>query len=142
MPNPSIPMPVKAKPYAHQYKAFEFACTKFGILPGEFSSGVALLMEMGTGKTITSIGIAGALYQFGKIKRVLVVAPLSILGVWEEEFSRFADYPYTLTVLKHSVASVETACKSWWSITRVLGELKRTFSPLMPISLLLTKHTS
>lgn len=100
MPNPSIPMPVKAKPYAHQYKAFEFACTKFGILPGEFSSGVALLMEMGTGKTITSIGIAGALYQFGKIKRVLVVAPLSILGVWEEEFSRFADYPYTLTVLK------------------------------------------
>lgn len=100
MPNPSIPMPVKAKPYAHQYKAFEFACTKFGILPGEFSSGVALLMEMGTGKTITSIGIAGALYQFGKIKRVLVVAPLSILGVWEEEVSRFADYPYTLTVLK------------------------------------------
>lgn len=100
MPNPSIPMPVKAKPYAHQYKAFEFACTKFGILPGEFSSGVALLMEMGTGKTITSIGIVGALYQFGKIKRVLVVAPLSILGVWEEEFSRFADYPYTLTVLK------------------------------------------
>lgn len=100
MPNPSIPMPVKAKPYAHQYKAFEFACTKFGILPSEFSSGVALLMEMGTGKTITSIGIAGALYQFGKIKRVLVVAPLSILGVWEEEFSRFADYPYTLTVLK------------------------------------------
>lgn len=100
MPNSSIPMPVKAKPYAHQYKAFEFACTKFGILPGEFSSGVALLMEMGTGKTITSIGIAGVLYQFGKIKRALVVAPLSILGVWEEEFSRFADYPYTLTVLK------------------------------------------
>lgn len=100
MPNSSIPMPVKAKPYEHQYKAFEFACTKFGILPGEFSSGVALLMEMGTGKTITSIGIAGVLYQFGKIKRVLVVAPLSILGVWEEEFSRFADYPYTLTVLK------------------------------------------
>lgn len=100
MSNSSIPMPVKAKPYAHQYKAFEFACTKFGILPGEFSSGVALLMEMGTGKTITSIGIAGILYQFGKIKRVLVVAPLSILGVWEEEFSRFADYPYMLTVLK------------------------------------------
>lgn len=109
MPNSSIPMPVKAKPYAHQYKAFEFACTKFGILPGKFSSGVALLMEMGTGKTITSIGIAGILYQFGKIRRVLVVAPLSILGVWEEEFSRFADYPYTLTVLKGpSSKKVET----------------------------------
>ena len=57
-------------------------------------------MEMGCGKTLTSIGIAGALYQFGKVNRLLVVAPLSILGVWEQEFAEFADYPYTLTVLK------------------------------------------
>lgn len=97
----TIPMPVRAKPYAHQYKAFDFACEKFGLIPGgEFSRGVALLMEMGTGKTITSIGIAGALYQFGKVKKILVVAPLSILGVWEEEFRKFAAFPYTLTVLK------------------------------------------
>ena len=97
----TIPMPVKAKPYAHQNKAFDFACEKFGlILGGVFSRGVALLMEMGTGKTITSIGIAGALYQFGKVRKILVVAPLSILGVWEEEFSKFAAFPYTLTVLK------------------------------------------
>lgn len=97
----TIPMPVKAKPYAHQNKAFDFACEKFGLIPGGvFSRGVALLMEMGTGKTITSIGIAGALYQFGKVRKILVVAPLSILGVWEEEFSKFAAFPYTLTVLK------------------------------------------
>ena len=57
-------------------------------------------MEMGCGKTLTSIGIAGALYQFGKVNRILVVAPLSILGVWEQEFAEFADYRYTLTVLK------------------------------------------
>ena len=97
----TIPMPVKAKPYAHQNKAFDFACEKFGLIPGGvFSRGVALLMEMGTGKTITSIGIAGALYQFGKVRKILVVAPLSILGVWDEEFSKFAAFPYTLTVLK------------------------------------------
>lgn len=97
----TIPMPVKAKPYAHQNKAFDFACEKFGLIPGGvFSRGVALLMEMGTGKTITSIGIAGALYQFGKVRKILVVAPLSILGVWEDEFSKFAAFPYTLTVLK------------------------------------------
>lgn len=97
----TIPMPVKAKPYAHQNKAFDFACEKFGLIPGGvFSRGVALLMEMGTGKTITSIGIVGALYQFGKVRKILVVAPLSILGVWEEEFSKFAAFPYTLTVLK------------------------------------------
>ena len=34
------------------------------------------------------------------MNRVLVVAPLSILGVWEEEFRSFAAFPYTLTVLK------------------------------------------
>ena len=98
---PMIPMPVKARPFAHQYNAFDFACKKFGLYPSEtHSQGVALLMEMGCGKTLTSIGIAGALYQFGKVNRILVVAPLSILGVWEQEFAEFADYPYTLTVLK------------------------------------------
>lgn len=54
---------------------------------------------MGTGKTITSIAITGALYLKDKIRRVLVVAPLSILGVWEEEFAKFADFDYTLAVL-------------------------------------------
>lgn len=44
------------------------------------------------------------MYQFGKVDRVLIVAPLSILGVWEEEFEKFADFPYTLTVLKGTVA--------------------------------------
>ena len=31
---------------------------------------------------------------------MLIVAPLSILGVWEEEFEKFADFPYSLTILK------------------------------------------
>ena len=30
---------------------------------------------------------------------MLVVAPLSILGVWHEEFRKFADFPYSLTIL-------------------------------------------
>jgi SNF2 family DNA or RNA helicase len=30
---------------------------------------------------------------------VLVVAPLSILGVWDEEYRKFADFDYTLAVL-------------------------------------------
>lgn len=56
-------------------------------------------MEMGTGKTITSIAITGALSNAGRIRRALIVAPLSILGVWEEEFQKFADFPYALAVL-------------------------------------------
>lgn len=54
---------------------------------------------MGTGKTITSIAIAGALAQAGKAHRVLVVSPLSIVGVWRDEFEKFADFPYRLEVL-------------------------------------------
>lgn len=107
-----LTMPIKATPYEHQQNAYEFACRKFGILPSEsYSCGVALLMEMGTGKTITSIAITGALYKAKKIKRVLIVAPLSILGVWESEFEKFADYPYTLTVLKGSSAEKANTVK-------------------------------
>ena len=99
----SMLMPIKANPYEHQIKAFGFVCGLFGIFNAPYySRGAALLMEMGCGKTITSIAVAGALYQFGKINRILIVAPLSILGVWDEEFEKFADFPYTLTVLKGS----------------------------------------
>ena len=105
MTNKSLPMPITVKPYLHQQQAFDFACMRFGLLPSDFrSNGVALLMEMGTGKTITSIGISGILYQFGRVNRILVVAPLSILGVWEEEFEKFAAFPYTLTILKGTSA--------------------------------------
>jgi SNF2 family DNA or RNA helicase len=109
---PSLPMPVKVRPYAHQQAAFDFTCRLFGLLPSEtHSRGVALLMEMGCGKTLTAIGIAGILYQFGLVNRVLVVAPLSILGVWEEEFAGFADFPYTLTVLKGTSAKKKQMLK-------------------------------
>lgn len=105
-PKPLLPMPIKAAPYKHQIDAFNFVCGKFGLIPasGMASSGAALLMEMGTGKTITSIAVAGALYQTGKIHRILVVAPLSILGVWREEFEKFADFDYSLAVLEGSAA--------------------------------------
>lgn len=94
-------MPIKAKPYNHQVQAFKFACRLFVILPSSFKSGgVALHMEMGCGKTIVSIAIAGALYLVGKVKRMVIVAPLSILSVWSEELEKFATYDYSVVVLK------------------------------------------
>ena len=100
-----LAMPIKAKPYFHQQMAFDFACNKFGITtPYITSNGVALLMEMGCGKSLTGIVIAGALFQFGRIRRALIVCPLSIVGVWKQEFERFADFPYELTILKGSSA--------------------------------------
>ncbi len=101
----TLPMPIKVTPYEHQKQAYAFACRKFGLMGNaRTSDGVALLMEMGCGKTITSVGITGALFKTGHVDRVLVVCPLSIVGVWQQEFARFADFNYELTVLKGSCA--------------------------------------
>ena len=46
-------LPIKAKPYAHQIKAFDFVCRLFGLANGGDdknifkSNGANLLMEMG-----------------------------------------------------------------------------------------------
>jgi SNF2 family DNA or RNA helicase len=55
-------------------------------------------MDMGTGKTLVTIALAGALLQQGKIHKMLVVSPKSIMNVWEDEFFKFADFDYQLTV--------------------------------------------
>lgn len=113
MEDMNLPMPIRVKPYLHQQQALNFACKQFGLLDStQISRGIALLMEMGTGKSLTSIGIAGILYQLGLIKQVLVVAPLSILGVWLEEFEKFADFPFTVTILKGSSARKRAALQN------------------------------
>jgi SNF2 family DNA or RNA helicase len=97
-------MPIKVHPYEHQRQAFEFACRLFSLTGHDppTSRGVALLMEMGTGKSLTTIAVAGRLYLDQEIERMLVVAPLSILGVWQEEFRKFANFEYSLAILNGS----------------------------------------
>ena len=97
-------MPIRARPYDHQRSAFSFTCQMFGLAGHDppCNRGVALLMEMGTGKSLTTIAVAGRLFLDQKIERMLVVAPLSILGVWQDEFRKFADFEYSLTVLNGS----------------------------------------
>ncbi|MCL1953250.1 MAG: DEAD/DEAH box helicase, partial [Firmicutes bacterium] len=87
----SIPLPIKATPYQHQIAAFNFALSTYNT-----SKGFALLADMGTGKTITSIAIMGRLYLDNKISRVLIAAPKSILPVWHTELAKFADFEYTI----------------------------------------------
>ena len=48
---------------------------------------------------MTTIAVAGRLLLDRKIERMQIVAPLSILGVWQEEFLKFADFEYSLTIL-------------------------------------------
>ena len=89
-------MPIRAAPYSHQIAAFNFAIRIYK----SGRRGVAILADMGTGKTLITIAVAGALFGDGKIKRLLVVCPKSIVGVWESEFGKFADYEYTVAVLE------------------------------------------
>ena len=101
MNNRTLPMPVKVRPYSHQQNAFDFVCSLFGLTTlEEASSGACLLMEMGTGKSLVGLAVAGILARFSLIERVLIVCPLSIMGVWEEELAKFADYSYTVTLLR------------------------------------------
>lgn len=93
---PIYPMPIKATPYQHQVRAFNFAMRQF---IQDHEKACAFLMDMGTGKTITTIAVAGVLFQQGKIKRMLVVAPKSIVEVWRQEFDKFAAVPYSVVVL-------------------------------------------
>lgn len=85
---------VKAKLFKHQKDAYNFALDIF-----EHNKAVALLADMGTGKSMMTIAITGTLEAEKGVKRMLVVCPKSIVGVWEEEFRKFADYKYALTVL-------------------------------------------
>ena len=99
MSDEMISLPIRAAPYEHQRRAAAFALDRLSR-----GGGAALLMEMGTGKTLTSIGIVGQLWKERRIARLLIVAPLSILGVWRDEFDRFAGYDYCLSVLEGTAA--------------------------------------
>ena len=61
--------------------------------------GFGLLFEMGCGKTLTSIAIAGAGYKMDKVHRVLIVAPTSVVAVWPKELQEYAAFPYVVKTL-------------------------------------------
>jgi len=97
--------PVKAKLYSHQVAAVEFALDILGYGARDpTSKAVAVLAEMGTGKSLITIALAGQLFTSSCITKLLVIAPKSIVGVWEAEVAKFADFDFTLEVLEGSFA--------------------------------------
>lgn len=89
---PLKPIPIKA-PYAlyqHQVKAYNIALAL---------RGAALLMDMGTGKTLTTVAVTGRRFLDGKIKRVLIIAPTSVCAVWPQEYQKFGDFPVRVALL-------------------------------------------
>lgn len=87
---PLKPMPVKVKPFKHQILGYNIAIQ----LPN-----VAVLAEMGCGKSYIATAVIGRRYLDGEIQKVLIVCPTSIMFVWQDEFEKFADFPYTMLVL-------------------------------------------
>ncbi len=75
---PFLPMFAKT-PWPVQTRAIDFALRNPYCL---------LAMDMGTGKTMTSLWVAASLQTQEKVRRWLIVAPVSaIVGTWERELS-------------------------------------------------------
>jgi SNF2 family DNA or RNA helicase len=75
----------KTEPFSHQKRALK----KLVMLNGK----AGLLMEMGTGKTKVAIDFAGIGFYNFEVRRVLVVAPLSVLGVWPRQIRQHSGAP-------------------------------------------------
>ena len=58
-----------------------------------------LLMDMGTGKSISTVAVAGRMFLDGYIRRMLIIAPTSVCAVWPQEFERFGDFPNRVALL-------------------------------------------
>jgi len=82
---PKLRYRYKTQPYSHQKRAL----AKIQKLNGQ----AALFMEMGTGKTKVAIDWAGIGYYNYDIRKVLIVAPLSVLGVWPRQIRQHSAVP-------------------------------------------------
>lgn len=78
----------KTKPYRHQVLALKRALKKHYL---------GVLWEPGLGKSKLIVDWACAENMRGNVQRVLIVCPLSAVGVWEDEFEKHATVPYILT---------------------------------------------
>lgn len=74
------------KAYPYQIKAIHKAIEK---------KRYGLWMEQGTGKTIVALRVATLLWKKNKIKSVLILAPKTVLSIWEQEIQNTLLCPYS-----------------------------------------------
>lgn len=83
----------RTRPYRHQVAAVKNALNDIR-KTGSF----ALLMEPRTGKTKVAIDIACILHKQGKVNRVIVVGPVSVLDVWIAELRTHCSVKFRITL--------------------------------------------
>lgn len=75
----------KTEPYSHQKKALKKLL--------DLNGSAGLFMDMATGKTKVAIDWAGIGFYNWNVRKVLVVAPLSVLGVWPRQIREHSGAP-------------------------------------------------
>lgn len=85
--------PWKTKPYAHQVQGVRFAFKQFAR-----GLGAAFLFEPRTGKTKTTIDSISALYLKYGVRKVFIIAPNRVLGVWVQEFHNHCPLVHEIVV--------------------------------------------
>lgn len=90
----SVKYKFKTKPYGYQLRALN----RIQKLDGK----AGLFMEMGTGKTKVAIDWAGIGYYNYDVKRVLVICPLSVIGVWQRQIKQHLPFFARVRVLTGS----------------------------------------
>lgn len=80
----------KTTPYRHQVAAVKDLLQR--------GWGGALLMSPRTGKTKTTIDWFSILHQKGRVNRVLIICPVSVIGVWVNEIETHCPFPTRITV--------------------------------------------
>lgn len=88
-----IELPSKFKAMKHQLVAQTLAIRH---------AGFGLFMEVGTGKSLVAINVAGYHFERSGYDRVLVVAPLGLLFNWKNEIEACSAYPHDITILQGS----------------------------------------
>lgn len=106
----------KTEPFKHQLRAL----AKIQKLDGQ----AALFMEMGTGKTKVALDWAGIGFHNLGVRRVLVVAPLSVLGVWPRQIRQHLGAPSSIYRLE---GSTERKCRALSLIVQHPKEDRLTF---------------
>jgi SNF2 family DNA or RNA helicase len=87
----------RTQPRSYQEKALKFSWKK---------ESFAYYMDMGTGKTKTSIDLFSAYFLEGDVDRLLVVTKFSTRMNWEREFAIHCPVPYEVMVLDTSKPKV------------------------------------